>query len=127
MLALIGTIIGWITSTPLDRALSTVDTKIVEETKREAVKAEVLQSYLSAQAAVLTGRGWWFPLFFVAPLGFWFAAVCVYSVFWCAGCAYPQTWSVAALPPPLDQWAGGIVGSLFLAKGAEAAIARLRK
>jgi len=36
-----------------------------------------------------------------------------YSVLWCADCAYPQPWTIAALPPPLDAWAGAIVLSIF--------------
>ena len=52
-------------------------------------------------------------LLFSVPLAVWFAAVVVYSILWCAGCAYPQEWTIAALPPPLDAWAGAIVVSIF--------------
>ena len=55
----------------------------------------------------------WLMLLFAVPLAFWFASVCVYSVFWCAGCAFPQTWTVAALPPPLDEWSAQIVIAIF--------------
>lgn len=121
------TLFKWLTSRPLDRILTTVDRKMDNETERERVKAKAVETYIDAQARVLTGRGWWFPLFFVAPLGVWFASVCVYSILFCARCAYPQDWSVAALPTPLDEWAGIIIGSLFLAKSGEALIARFKK
>jgi hypothetical protein len=121
------TLIKWLTSGPLDRILATVDRKMDNETERERVKTKAVETYIDGQTKVLTGRGWWFPLFFIAPLGFWFGSVCLYSIFFCASCVWPQTWSVAALPKPLDEWAGIIIGSLFLAKSGEALIARLKK
>lgn len=123
----LSTILGWLTSGPLDRIFKTIDTSIDNETERQRIKTEAVQSYLSAQVSVLTGRGWWFPLFFLIPAGFWFASVCVYSVLWCRNCAFPQTWTIAALPPPLDSWMGAIVGSLFVAKIGETLIARLKQ
>lgn len=114
-------------SGPLDRLLSTIDGKIDSDTERERIKAETVQGYVSAQAAVLTGRGWWFPLLFLAPAGIWFSAVCIYSVLWCQRCAFPQDWTVAALPPPLDAWMGAIVGSLFIGKAGEQILAKLKR
>lgn len=127
MLKVFKFVMSWLTSGPLDRILTTVDRKMDNETERERVKAKAVETYIDAQTRVLTGRGWWFPLFFVAPLGIWFASVCVYSILFCTKCAYPQTWSIAALPTPLDEWAGIIIGSLFLAKSGEALIARFKK
>lgn len=124
---MVAAILKWLTGGVLDRVLDTVDHKMDNETEREKVKSDVIKSYAAAQVAVLTGRGWWFPLFFIAPLGLWFAAVCIYSVLWCAGCAYPQDWTIAALPAPLNEWAGAIVGSLFVGKMGTEMIARLRK
>jgi hypothetical protein len=118
---------GWLTGGTLDRILKTVDTKISNDTTREAVKADLVADYMRAQVSILTGRGWWFPLFFIAPLGVWFSAVCLYSVLFCRACAFPQEWTIAALPSPLDEWAGIIIGSLFLAKTGEAIVSRLRK
>lgn len=120
-------ILSWLTSGPLDRIFATVDKQIAATTDREKLKSDLAAEYIRAQAAVLTGRGWFFPLFFIAPLGFWFGAVCIYSVLWCRACAFPQYWTIAALPAPLNEWAGIIIGSLFLAKTGEAVIARLRK
>lgn len=122
-----GTILTWLLSGPLDRVFKTIDNSIDNETKREDIKTRAVESYMAAQVSVLTGRGWWFPLLFLVPAGLWFASVCIYSVLWCKGCIWPQPWSVAALPPPLDQWMGAIVGSLFIGKAGEALIGRLRK
>lgn len=120
-------ILSWLTGGVLDRILKSVDNSIDNDTKREEVKAEVIKSYLSSQVAILTGRGWWFPLLFLVPAGFWFAAVCIYSVLWCKACAFPQTWTIAALPPPLSDWMGAIVASLFIGKAGGELISRLRK
>jgi hypothetical protein len=120
-------IFGWLTGSTLDRILTTVDSKFDNDTERARVHASVVEEYAKAQVALLSGKGWWFPLLFIAPLGMWFSAVCLYSVLWCAGCAYPQTWSIAALPRPLDEWAGAIIGSLFVAKGLGEIVARWKR
>lgn len=111
---------------PLDRILSTIDNRVDNITERERIKTEAVQSYVNAQAQVLTGRGWWFPLLFLIPAGLWFTAVCLYSILFCRGCIYPQTWTVAALPPPLDGWMGAIVSSLFIGKAGEQILAKWR-
>lgn len=126
-MTILATILGWITSGPLDRLFKTIDTSIDNETERERIKADLAKSYLSAQVSVLTGRGWWFPLLFLVPAGLWFASVCIYSVLFCKACIFPQTWSIAALPPPLNDWMAAIVGSLFIGKAGEQIISRLRK
>lgn len=127
MLALIGTIFSWFTAGPLDRILTSIDKHTDATTDREKIRSEAVSQYVQAQVQVANSRQWWFPILFLVPAGFWFAAVCLYSVFWCKGCAYPQTWSIAALPPPLDQWEGYIITSLFIGKAGEALISRLRK
>lgn len=127
MLSVLKLALGWLTGGTLDRILKTVDTKISNDTTREAVKADLVADYMRAQVAILTGRGWWFPLFFIAPLGMWFASVCIYSMLFCARCAFPQSWSIAALPAPLDEWSGIIIGSLFVGKLGQELVARLRK
>jgi hypothetical protein len=117
---------GLLTAGPLDRIMSTVDKNIEAGVDRDKLKTDLATAYLQAQTRILTGRGWWFPLLFIAPAGFWFAAVCVYSVLWCHSCAFPQTWTVAALPSPLDQWMGAIVGSLFVGAAGGKIIDRLK-
>lgn len=111
---------------PLGRILDTIDKNTDATIERERIKTGAVQTYVNAQAQVLTGRGWWFPILFLAPAGFWFGAVCVYSVLWCRGCAFPQEWTVAALPPPLSDWMGAIVSSLFIGKAGEQIFAKWR-
>ncbi len=112
---------------PLGRILDTIDKNTDATTERERIKTEAVQTYVNAQAQVLAGRGWWFPLLFLVPAGLWFTAVCLCSILFCRGCIFPQTWTVAALPPPLDGWMGGIVGSLFIGKAGEQIMAKWRK
>lgn len=124
---MLGTILSWLARGPLDRILRTVETRIDNETERERVKTDAVKAFVAGQVSIANSRQWWFPLLFLIPAGFWFAAVCIYSVLWCRGCAFPQDWSIAALPSPLDQWMGWIVGSLFIGKAGEMLITRLRK
>ena len=121
-----GTIIGWFLNGPLDRIFKTIYNSVDNETTRQQIKADAVKSYLSAQVSILTGRGWWFPLFFLAPAGLWFASVCIYSILFCKLCVLPQSWTIAALPSPLDQWMAAIVGSLFIGKAGEQIISRLK-
>lgn len=127
MLALLKLALGWLSGGTLDRIMRTVETRIDNETEREKVKTDAVKAYVTAQVSTANSRQWWFPLFFLIPAGIWFAAVCIYSVLWCRGCAFPQDWTVAALPPPLDEWMGWIVGSLFVGKAGGMLIDRLRK
>lgn len=97
----------------LDRVLDTVDKRVEAQTDKDRIKGEILKEHLRTRSEWMRAGGFWLMMLFALPLAFWFAAVVIYSVFWCAGCAYPQTWTIAALPPPLDQWAGGIIVSIF--------------
>lgn len=103
----------WLGGGALDRILDTVDRRMDQQTDREALKAEIIKEAHRTRADYMNAGGFWLMLAFAAPLAVWFASVCVYSVLWCAGCAYPQDWSIAALPAPLDEWAGIIVVSIF--------------
>lgn len=84
------------------------------ETERMRIRAETEQNKDKWKAVILSRGAWWFQLFFIIPLALWFAMVLLYSAFWCRGCMFPQPWTIAALPPPLDVWAGVIIGFLFL-------------
>ncbi len=114
-------LIVWITGGALDRVLDTVDAKIKSETDKEAIKGEIIREYYRTRAAFMRAGGFWLMMIFAIPLGLWFAAVCVYSIFWCAGCAFPQDWTIAALPPPIGAssdgsqqgWAGIIITAIF--------------
>lgn len=125
---IIKTLLGWLTGGALDRILKSVDHKIDNQTERERIKTRAVERYVEAQAGLLSSGPWaWFALFFIAPLGLWFTSICLYSMLWCANCAFPQEWSIAALPPPLDEWAGVIIGSLFIARYGERLLGRMKK
>lgn len=104
----------------LDRILDTIERRMDNEVTKEEIKAEVTKTWINAQANLLVGRTWWFQLFFVVPLGFWWSAVILDSVFQFA-------WNVATLPSPLDEWAGWILSSVFLIDGTKALIGRFKK
>jgi hypothetical protein len=112
-------IISWLTGGVLDRVLDTVDRRIDAETTREALKADIIQEAYKQRADWMRAGGFWLMLIFAVPLAVWWAAVIVYSVLWCAGCAYPQPWTIAALPAPLDEWSWLIVVSIFGVIGAD--------
>lgn len=102
-----------LTTSTLDRVLSTVDRHIDAQTDKDRVRASIIQAHYEARSSYMKSGGLILMLLFSLPLAFWYGAVIVYSVFWCAGCAYPQDWTIAALPPPLDEWAGLIIVSIF--------------
>jgi hypothetical protein len=106
-------ILNWLTTGALDRVLDTVDRKLEADTDKEKIKADLITTAYQERAGFMRAGGFVLMLLFAVPLAFWFAAVAVYSVLWCAGCAFPQDWSVAALPPPLDEWGGWIVIAIF--------------
>jgi hypothetical protein len=114
---MIGWIVNLFTGGVLKRVFATIDQAGLNDVEREKARLAALQSFVQSQQETWRGPGFWLAIMFVAPLAFWFCSVCIYCVFWCAKCAYPQPWSIAALPPPLDQWAGGIISSLFIGGG----------
>lgn len=114
-----GKFLGIFTGGSLDKILDTINSKMDNDTRREEIKADVTKKWVEAQANLLVGRTWWFQLFFVIPLGVWWTAVILDSIF---------GWqrSIAALPPPLDQWAGWIISALFIVDGSKALIGRFK-
>lgn len=97
----------------LDRVLATVDRRIAAETDREALKADIIREHYRSRADFMRAGGFWLMLIFAAPLAVWFGAVIIYSMLWCARCAYPQAWTIAALPAPLNDWAGLMITAIF--------------
>lgn len=114
----VGSIGDFFTGGSLESILRTIDKGMDNEVKKEEVKAEVTKRWIDRQADLLVGRTWWFQLFFVIPLGFWWTAVCLDSVF---GWEH----NVAALPSPLDDWAAAIIGALFIVDGGKALLGRV--
>lgn len=105
----------------LGRILDTIEKKLDNEVTKEEIKAEVTKTWIQAQANLLVGRTWWFQLFFLVPLGFWWTAIVIDSVFQIG------SWDVARLPAPLDEWAGWMISSVFLIDGTKAIIGRFKK
>jgi len=116
---MIGAIIRWITGGALDRILRTVDRRIDAQSDRERIKAEIVKEAYRTRGDWMRAGGFWLMLIFAAPLALWWASVITYSVLWCAGCAFPQSWTIAALPAPLTDWAGLIVVSIFGVLGVD--------
>lgn len=108
-----GALVRLLTASTLDRVLDTIERKIDSETDRQKLRADVVRTHLTTRARFMRAGGYVLMLLFAVPLAVWFTAVVLYSIFWCAGCAYPQEWTIAALPPPLDEWAGAIILSIF--------------
>lgn len=97
----------------LGRVLDTVDKRIEADTDKEAIKGRIIEEAYRTRGDFMRSGGFILMLLFAVPLAFWFAAVVIYSVFWCRGCAYPVTWSIAALPSPLNDWAGLMIIAIF--------------
>lgn len=110
---MIAALLKWLSGGVLDRILDTIDARVDAETDREALKAEIIREAYRQRADWMRSGGFALMLLFAVPLAAWWGAVLVYSILWCQGCAWPQSWSVAALPAPLDEWAGLIVVSIF--------------
>ena len=119
-------VLNWFGGSNLDRILTSVDKRFDNETQREEIKADVKKTWISAQTQLLLTRTWWFQLFFIVPLGAWFSWVTIYSMFLCRNCVYAQEWDVAALPEPLNEWAGWIIMSLFIVDQAPKAASRVK-
>ncbi len=104
---------SWLFGSALGRVLKSVDQRGLNDVEKERIKGEIVMEAARQQTAQLNGPGRWLHALFIVPLGVWFTSVVVYSMLFCRGCAFPQDWTIAALPPPLDQWSGIIICSLF--------------
>lgn len=112
-------LLGLLTGGSLDKILDTIDKKLEGDAKADEIKADVIKTWITAQANLLVGRTWWFQLFFVIPLGIWWSSV----IFDCI----VHVHVTYALPPPLDSWAGWIISALFLVDGSKAILGRFQK
>ena len=112
-----GLILSFLTGGPLQRILDTVDKHVDAGVKRDEIRAKAISDFTSAQVAAINGGNpadKWIMLGVAVPTLTHYAAVCFYSVFWCKGCMAPVAWTIAALPPPFDQWEGAVVMSFFV-------------
>lgn len=101
----------WLTGGVLDRAMSTVDKYVAAQTDREAIKADIIKTHMQTRADWLRAGGFWTLLLFAVPTALHYIAVVIYSLLWCAGCAFPVGWTIAALPGSLSEWQGWIIAA----------------
>lgn len=115
-------VVSFLTGGSLEKILDVIDHKMDNDVAKEQLKAEVTETWIKAQASLLVGRTWWFQLFFVLPLGAWWTSVI-------ADCIFLRYYghTTAALPPPLDSWAGWIISALFMIDGGKAILGRWSK
>lgn len=110
----------------MERRLSAKEREgeLAAELAAQEIRAE-LQARAEARKVLIAEQGHFLSagrigrLLFVLPLGLWWTAVIADSIF-------RFSWNVSALPAPLDEWAGGIVLSLFLVDGAQGVARSLR-
>jgi hypothetical protein len=123
---MIGTIISWFMGSGLSRILRSVDTAKIEETKREQIRAQVIETHLKAEAEnraiAMQARTFWIVwALFAVPLGLWWAAVMIDTIIPPFG-----SWGIPVLPNSIKPWADTIFGSIFgsgAAVGAAQALA----
>lgn len=106
-----------LTGGSLAQILKTVDQAVNGSDNADAIKADVIKTWITAEANLLVGRTWWFQLFFVIPLGIWWSSVIFDSI--------THIHTTSALPPPLDTWAAWIISALFMIDGSKAVLGRL--
>ncbi len=124
-----GAVIGWLVqvlgSGILERLLRHLDRRVAAETNRRKIDADLaaeeiraeISARRQARAVLISENGHFWSagrlgrLVFVLPLGLWWAAICLDSVFHFG-------WKVGEVPI-LRDWGGAIVTSLFLVDGAK--------
>ncbi|AJY48303.1 hypothetical protein TM49_17250 [Martelella endophytica] len=109
----------------VDRAIDLVEKRAALENDSEKVRAELTAEYLkqvvaeTREMATLNTEKlsvpwfWLFASLFLVPLAIWWAAICLYNMLWCPDCIYAQSWTIAAFPSPLDDWAGSMIQWVF--------------
>lgn len=105
---------------PLNRILSTLETRIDNETERQRIVGDVISRYVAAdaetRAAAMQSRVFWIVwALFALPIGFWLGAIAFDSVFFFSG-------HIADLPPSVKPYATQIIASIFGSGGAVAGV-----
>lgn len=113
----------------VDRTLEFMERRASEQTGRERIRADVEIQHIRAavddvrimadlqKAKFAVPWFWLFAGLFVGPLALWWSAVILDSIFL-------FSWNVAALPKPLNEWAGQIIAWLFFVGGGVALVKR---
>jgi len=117
-------LLRWLSGGVLEKVLALLrmraDTELGQDRLRSEVAIAVVQaekdSRRAASDVLISEQGWWLtamirPLF-VYPLLAWWWLVIADSIFL-------FRWNVAALPRPLDEWAGWIVAAYFVTRPIE--------
>lgn len=113
---------------PLAKALKLIENNVDNETERQRIKEETVQKAVDAQVSVIGQPNWILVAMpFVLPLAIYWCSVIFYSILFCKGCVYAKEWTIAALPPVFMDWAGWVIGSIFLYKGFETLVNRTRR
>ena len=102
-------VIAWIAKflggNVLDRVLDTIDRTVDSDVEKRRIKADVIKTHMQNRGDYLRSGGLFLVLLYAVPASLHFSAVVVYSILWCADCAWPQPWTIAALPATEAQYA----------------------
>lgn len=102
-------ILNFLSGGVVDRVLDSIDTKIKTDAEKDKLKADIIREHMRTRPDWLRAGGFWTLMVVLVPAAYHYAAVALYSVHWCQDCANPQPWSIAAMPPPMDQYQGWII------------------
>lgn len=122
IMTILKALVGAFTGGSLDRILDTVEKRLDNEVTKEEVKAEITKTWINAQTQLLVGRTWWFQLFFVVPFGLWVSTAIGIVL---SNSLFGTNFPMPALPPPLDEWAGWIISSIFIVDQGKAILGRV--
>lgn len=116
-LTILSSVFGFLTG-PINRFFDyRTQRAIVEgQVMKQSIQADIELNRIKKEVHAIN-QGWWATRWivpgFAYPLIVWWTAVIADSIY-----QFPN-WNVAALPPPLDEWAGAIIMSFFIVRGAE--------
>lgn len=114
-------ILSWLAGGVLNRVLKSIDNSIDNETERNKIRAHAVERFIEVEAETRQAKMqspifWYVWAGFAAPLGLWFGAICLDSVFLFSG-------NIADLPASVKPYANQIFGAIF---GSGAAVGSLQ-